>query len=127
MPCIVSTRARGNHFLKARLLSISLGLVMLSGLAFGDSVTFAGSSGTNSASATFTVVGGNLQITLVNTGTKDATAISDALTAVFFDLTGASLTPVSVVAPAANTTGNGIAGVLIGYNGNGANGGSNGT
>jgi hypothetical protein len=54
-------------------------------------ITFTGSSGSLSASATFTVVGSNLQVVLTNTSASDATVPTDVLTAIFFDITGTPL------------------------------------
>jgi hypothetical protein len=54
-------------------------------------ITFTGSSGSLSASATFTVVGSNLQVVLTNTGASDAMVPTDVLTAIFFDITGTPL------------------------------------
>jgi len=51
-------------------------------------VTFTATSGTLSASATFTVIGSNLQIVLTNTGTSDATVPTDVLTGIFFNVSG---------------------------------------
>jgi hypothetical protein len=49
-------------------------------------VTFTGSSGNRSASADFSIVGGNLQVVLTNTSLFDVTVPVEVLTAVFFDL-----------------------------------------
>jgi len=62
-------------------------------------LTFNGASGTFSASATFDIVGGNLQITLANTSLSDVltpTSGGGILTALFFDLApSTTLTPIS--------------------------------
>jgi len=60
-----------------------------------QAVTFSGSSGSLQASADFTIVSGNLQVVLKNTSTADVLIPADVLTAVFFDINGVSLTPVS--------------------------------
>jgi hypothetical protein len=68
--------------------------------AFGQ-LTFVSSNGLRSASATFDVVGNNLQITLNNISTNDVTSPTGGgaiLTTVFFDLSPATaLTPVSAM------------------------------
>jgi hypothetical protein len=59
-------------------------------------VTFVATSGGLAASVTFTVVGTNLQVVLVNTGTADAIAPGDLLEGLFFDIAGnPALTSVS--------------------------------
>lgn len=61
-------------------------------------ITFTGSSGSLSASATFTVVASNLKVVLTNTGASDAMVPTDVLTAIFFDITGTPfLTAVSAI------------------------------
>jgi hypothetical protein len=67
--------------------------------ASADEVTFVGSSGPDSASATFTSSGGNLIVTLTNTSPMDAMVPTDILTAVFFNAPG-TLTPVSATVTA---------------------------
>lgn len=62
--------------------------------AFATPIVFSGSSGTRSASASFEVVGGNLQVVLTNTSTSDALVPTDILTALFFSYSG-DLAPVS--------------------------------
>src|SRR5262245_65577780 len=66
-------------------------LALLSGVFTLDAnagITFTGSSGNLSASATFEVVGNNLQITLTNTSTFETNVPADVLTAIFFDIDG---------------------------------------
>ena len=60
-------------------------------------ITFAYSQGSLSGSATFDTVGGDLIVRLANTASADVLVPSEVLTAVFFDIQGASLTltPVS--------------------------------
>src|SRR5438128_2587712 len=53
-----------------------------------EAVTFSGSSGTLSASVSFTVVGSDLVVTLTNTSPNDALVPTDILSAVFFSATG---------------------------------------
>jgi VPDSG-CTERM motif len=67
-------------------------------------VTFSGSSGVLSASVTFDVVGGNLQVTLVNTSAGDPSAPSDILTGVLFNIAGdPSLSRLSAVLGSGST------------------------
>ncbi|MEK6643580.1 MAG: XDD4 family exosortase-dependent surface protein [Planctomycetota bacterium] len=62
-------------------------------------ITFSASSGNLAASATFEVVGGNLQVTLTNSSLFDVLVPADVLTGMFFDVNGAApvLTPVSAI------------------------------
>src|SRR5262245_26710612 len=65
------------------------------------SVTYTGTNGSNlSASAAFSIVGGNLQIVLTNTSTTDVMNTAQLLTGVYFNISGQSsaLTPVSASA-----------------------------
>jgi hypothetical protein len=55
------------------------------------------------ASADFAVVGGNLQVTLTNTGTYDVLAPNQVLTGLFFTLTDTSLTPLSALLGSGST------------------------
>lgn len=89
---------------KMRTLSIA-GIAIVGGaagpaLAYPP-VTFSGSSGNLSASATFAVSGTDLVVTLTNTSLFDVLVPADVLTAVFFDVAGPalSLTPVSAIVP----------------------------
>jgi MYXO-CTERM domain-containing protein len=61
----------------------------------GSPLFISGSSGGRSASAFFTISGGNLVITLTNTATSDTLVPTDLLTGVFFDLAGASVPSVA--------------------------------
>ena len=102
--------------------TLSAGVVAASVLAFGQQavatpVTFTGSSGTLAASATFSVTGNNLVVTLNNTSSADVLNPSQVLTALFFDLNGVGpLTPVSALLPLGST-------VFFGPNGGGNVGG----
>lgn len=53
--------------------------------ARGDTIAFSAGSGNLSAKAIFTIAGGNLVVTLVNTSNVDVTQQADLLTAVFWD------------------------------------------
>lgn len=79
-------------------------LLAVTGLAIAASsaqaaVTFNFSSGGRSAQAVFDTSGSNLLITLTNTSNADALVPTDILTAVFFNVSGGSisLSPVSAV------------------------------
>jgi len=60
-------------------------------------IIFTGTSGTKSASVSFDIVGGNLQVILTNTSTADILIPTDVLTAVFFDLQGGADTALTRV------------------------------
>jgi len=60
--------------------------ILTSSTASASPVTFTGTSGALSASATFEVVEGNLQVTLSNTSLNGVLVPADVLTAVFFDI-----------------------------------------
>jgi len=86
-----------------RLGVLAAMMVLLAGTATADTI-FTATSGSLSASATFSVVGTNLVITLANTSTADVTAPNQVLTALFFTIAGnPTLTPVSAIVPAGNT------------------------
>lgn len=72
-----------------------LALALAAGLSVavsqaGAAVTFTGVSGSRAASATFDIVGGNLEVVLDNTSSADALVPVDILTAVFFNLSGST-------------------------------------
>jgi hypothetical protein len=89
-----------------RFLGYSLGLALLVAprVASASPVTFIGTNGSNlTATATFDVVGGNLQIVLSNIG-GDVLVPADVLTGLFFNITGvAGLTPISALLTAGST------------------------
>ncbi|HEX8011558.1 MAG TPA: XDD4 family exosortase-dependent surface protein [Casimicrobiaceae bacterium] len=88
--------------LKQGLVIGLMGLLGVAGSA--QAVLISVSNGTLSASADFTVVGGNLQVVLTNTSTSDVLVPADVLTAVFFDLNGVgALTPVSALLTAGSS------------------------
>jgi hypothetical protein len=67
-------------------------------------VTFSGSSGSLSATATFEIAGSNLLVTLTNTSSADIKNDAELLTAVFFKIAGnPSLTRTSVVLAGGST------------------------
>jgi len=61
-------------------------------VAHATPVTFSAASDTRAASASFDLVGGNLQVVLTNTSTFDTLVPTDLLTAVFFDIAGSDPT-----------------------------------
>jgi hypothetical protein len=82
---------------KSVLVLLSATLVWVP-VASATPITFTGSSGNRSASATFEQLGKTLQVTLTNTSLADVMQPVDVLTAVFFTLAGApSLTRTSAV------------------------------
>jgi hypothetical protein len=83
-----------------RFYTLILGIAALLIIANpAQAVIFVGSSGNLSASADFSIVGGNLQVILTNTSMNDVLVPSDVLTAVFFDWppSNPSLTRISAV------------------------------
>jgi PEP-CTERM motif-containing protein len=89
-----------------RLVGCSLGLALLAapGVASASPVTFLGTNGSNlTATASFDVVGGNLQVVLSNIG-GDVLVPADVLTALYFSLNGVGpLTTVSALLTAGST------------------------
>jgi len=80
-------------------------------------ITFTGSSGGLSASASFEVIGSNLRVVLTNTSSADVLVPANVLTGLFFDLNGVgALTPVSALLSGGST-------VFFGPNGGGNVGG----
>lgn len=90
-----------------------IGLKVLVGLSAGlvaaaahSAVIFSGSVGTRSASVSFDVIAGSLQVTLTATSPADALLPTHILTGVFFNLAGnPGLTPMSAISGGATTTG----------------------
>jgi hypothetical protein len=95
------------EFRKAMVLLAAVAIWTGASTSALAALTFTGSSGTFAATATFDVVGGNLQITLANTSLADVTAPTAGggiLTALFFDLAPTTtLTPVSATLGAGST------------------------
>lgn len=89
--------------------AIAMGAMTVPSIASASSITFTGSNGSLSASATFASSGNDLIVTLTNTSNIDVTDAGQVLTAVFFDLNGlGTLTRTSaVVAPGSSVVGNG--------------------
>ena len=83
----------------ALIATVVLGFMLPATTAQAAAITFAGYSGsTVVATATFDIVGDNLQITLANTSPADVLVPSQVLTGFFFDLAGVgALTPVSAL------------------------------
>lgn len=73
-------------------------LLALLGAADARATTFTATSGNLAASADFSVVAGNLVVTLTNTSTHDALTPTDILIGVFFDIFGnPNLTKISAM------------------------------
>lgn len=72
------------------------------------SATFAGANGSASAQATFSIVGGNLQLVLENTAGLERYTPGDVLSGVFFNISGnPSLVPLSATASGGIVNGGG--------------------
>lgn len=85
------------------LVGLSTGLFAV---AAHSAVIFSGSDGTRSATVSFDVVAGNLQVILTATSPADALIPRHILTGVFFSLAGdPTLTPMSAISGGATTTG----------------------
>ena len=82
-------------------LGVAVLLLLGSTLAIGAPITFAGSSGSLAASATFDTSGTNLIITFSNISLADVLVPGDVLTALFWD--GPTISPVSVVLNSGST------------------------
>src|SRR6476661_4284267 len=67
---------------------VSALLVVVSMQTVAGPVLFTGSSGGLAATASFDIVGSQLEVVLSNTSTGDVLVPSDALTAVFFNIAG---------------------------------------
>jgi PEP-CTERM motif len=76
------------------MLSILALAMALGGTAWASAITYSGSSGNLSASATFSLTGNTLTVTLTDTSSSDVLVPADVLSAVWFDVTHA-LTPSS--------------------------------
>lgn len=80
------------------IAAICFASALSAGAATATPISFTGSSGNLTASATFDTSGSNLIVTLTNTSLSDVLVPTDVLTAVFFDIGGdPALTPVSAV------------------------------
>lgn len=77
-----------------RLAFLASTILVLTTLASANAVTYSGSSGGRSASATFDLTGNTLTVSLVNTSLGDVHDATDILLAVLFN-TSSTLTPVS--------------------------------
>lgn len=86
---------------------------LLAAATSGEAMSFTFSDATHAAFADFSVVGGNLQITLANTFAGNTAGLADVLTGVFFS--GANgLTPMSAVVPMGSTEWIQTAGTVLG-------------
>ncbi|MBI5376014.1 MAG: PEP-CTERM sorting domain-containing protein [Candidatus Schekmanbacteria bacterium] len=91
-------------YILALITGILIFFVTIPFQAIATPITFNGSDGLLSASATFDIVGGNLKVTLTNTSTNDVLAPSDVLTALFFSITGdPELTKISAIIDSGST------------------------
>jgi hypothetical protein len=97
------------------LVGLSAGLVAV---AAHSAVIFSGSDGTRSATVSFDLIAGSLQVTLTATSPADALIPRHILTGVFFNLAGdPGLTPMSAISGGATTTGGSLdfaAGAAVG-------------
>lgn len=87
------------------LLSTAAAALMVAGVqAIAAPVVFTATSGSKAASATFDLVGGQLEVVLSNTSATDAMVRTDILTGVFFNVSGgaAMLTPFSATSQGAS-------------------------
>jgi hypothetical protein len=96
------------HTLRSKTFVCALALATAIGAstaAIAAPITYSATVGHRSASATFDVSGTNLIVTLINDSNDDVLVPVDVLTAVFFDVNGASLalTPVSAVLKAGSS------------------------
>jgi hypothetical protein len=82
----------GNAFVRA-----AVALTLLASSAAASTISFTGSDATHAFSASFSVVGSNLQITLLNTESSGAAVNSiDVLGAIYFNISGnTALTPLA--------------------------------
>jgi hypothetical protein len=96
-----------------RTLSILvMGTLAIAEAASATTITYSATNGSNlTASATFEIVGGDLQITLSNTSSSDVLNSAQLLTALFFDLDPTvGLTPISALLASGSTVVNGPTG-----------------
>lgn len=83
---------------------VAIALAVVGGVAQATPITFSGSSGNLSASATFDTSGTHLIVTLTNTSTSDVLIPANVLTGLFFDVVGVgALTPTSALLDAGST------------------------
>lgn len=102
--------------------SLLTGLFAMTSIASWQTVaspiTFSGVSGNLSASASFDIVAGNLQVKLANTSATDTSVSADLLTGVFFTVAGnPALTRISALSGDVTHTGttiNSAAGTVVG-------------
>ena len=85
-----------NHIVKRFLAGIAAASLCAVTSTATAGVIFTGGSGSLAASASFSIVGGKLQVVLTNTSAADALVPTDVLTAVFFSLAGVG-SPVSAL------------------------------
>lgn len=90
--------------MKKQLLSLAIA-AFVGNAAWAAPVTFSGSQGQLSASASFEVVGSQLKVQLSNTSQNDVNFARQVLTGFFFDLDGVTLSPVSAISGGGSYTG----------------------
>jgi hypothetical protein len=92
------------------LAGLASAAMLLTGVGAAQAaLTISGSSGNHSASAAFNIIGGDLFLTLTNTGTSatGTYAPGDVLTAVFFNITGSpTFMPISATIPSGSNVAN---------------------
>jgi hypothetical protein len=92
------------NFRKPFLCLFAVATILVSaGVARADLVTFAGSSGNLAASASFSLSGTTLTVTLSNTSMADVLAPADVLTGLFFSTGTHVLSPVSAIVATGTT------------------------
>ena len=98
--------------MKIKTLCLSLVAALASAASFQASalpLVFNGTSGSMAATASFQIVGGQLQLTLSNSGTGDVLGPNDVLTGLFFSINGSpALTALSAVTNGATHLGTGL-------------------
>jgi len=124
MTCIESKAAMSFWGLKRSgvIAAALFGITAATSPAHAAPVTFSGSSGSLSASAEFSIIGGTqLQVVLTNTSKNDVLVPGDVLTAVFFNMKDTTLTPISASLGSSSVffgpTGGGNVGGEWGYGG----------
>jgi hypothetical protein len=101
LDCSQANHLRGETAMKLSKIATALALAIAAASAAAAPITFSGSSGSLAASASFDIVGSQLQVVLTNTSTSDVLVPADLLTAVFFS--APTLTPVSATLTAGST------------------------
>lgn len=90
--------------MKKKLIALALAACACTG-AWAAPVSFSGSQNNLSASVSFDLVGSQLKVVLANTSSADVRIADQVLTAVFFDIGGVTLSPVSAISGGATYMG----------------------